>query len=552
MKRRDFIRNAGVAMSAPLLLNGLSVRSLASSPFLNSVYSLANNRVIVIIQMQGGNDGLNMILPIDKYAHLSQTGSNGGRAEILVPDIAGLKFLRGGIDQYTNTRFHPAMSGLASLYSMDKLCVVQGVGYQNQSFSHFRSTDIWMSGSDPSVVDDSGWIGRKLDADYPNYLTNLPIHPLALNIGSVSPNLFMGNGHNLGIAVQNPTSGGNLSSNNIDTAPNNIYGYELDYTREVLLQTNSFFSVVQGCYSNGTNIAAYPATSLAQQLKTVARLLNGGLETRFFMVNVGSFDTHDTQVDPADTKNGWHATLLKTLSEAITAFQSDIAQLSDNYGVIEDRVLGMTFSEFGRTIKANTTYGTDHGTSAPLMIFGQDVNPIILGANPEVYDSSTSKIKSDLEVQFDFRSIYASVLHQWMELPVSEVNSLLYQNFQDGTNPVQNIYDGGLHCNLPILKPTGAYSPTNGITSYQTIASGPNLYPNPTSGELSVKVNSIGEELEFSIYDLSGKEVMKCDRRFYPKGEQEIQLDLSGLTSGSYQYLMRSSASNYRGSVLVK
>jgi len=552
MKRRDFIKNTGIAVSAPLILNGLSVRTLANSKVLNAMYSIPSNRVVVIVQMQGGNDGLNMILPIDKYSYLSQSGSNGGRTEILIPDSSGLKFERGGVDQYTGTRFHPSMGALATLYAMDKLCVVQGAGYQNQSFSHFRSTDIWMSASDPSVVQDSGWIGRKLDADYPNYLSSLPAHPLALNIGSVSPNLFMGNGHNMGIAVQNPSVAGNLSSNNTDVSPNNIYGYELDYTRGVLQQTNSFFSVVQGCYNNGSNIASYPATYFAQQLKTVARLLNGGLDTRFFMVNIGGFDTHDTQVNSANTSAGWHADLMKNLSEGIAAFQDDISQLSDSYGLIEDRVLGMTFSEFGRTIKANTTYGTDHGTSAPLMLFGQDVNPIILGDNPEVYDAANAKMKSDLEVQFNFRSVYASILHQWLNVPVSDVNNLLGQTFQDGSTPGQDMFDGGFHCNLPILKSSGAYSPASGLAETVAVANGPVLYPVPSTGMLHVKVNSVGEEMELIIMDQSGREVRKLAKHYYPAGEQQMELDLFGLSSGNYHYNLKSTVSNYRGNLMVR
>ncbi len=551
MKRRDFIKHTGVAVSAPLILNGLSVRSLANSSLLNSMYSVASNRVLVVVQMQGGNDGLNMILPIDKYNYLSNTVANGGRAEILIPATSGLKFELNGVDQYAQTRLHPSMGSLASMYAMGKLCVVQGAGYVNQSFSHFRSTDIWMSGSDPNVVQDSGWIGRKLDADYPNYSTNLPAHPLALNIGSVSPNIFMGGDYNMGVAVQNPSAAGTLSSINVDVAPNSIYGYELDYSRSVLQQTNSFFSAIQGAYNGGTNISAYPNTSFAQQLKTVARLLNGGLQTRFFMVNIGGFDTHDGQVNASDTRIGWHADLMKNLSDGIAAFQNDISQLTDSYGFIEDRVVGMTFSEFGRTIKANTTYGTDHGTSAPLLLFGQDINPIVLGSNPEVYDTANAKMKSDLDVQFDFRSVYASLLHQWLDVPVADVNILLGKTFNNGSTPGQNIYDGGLHCNLPILKPAGNYSPTTGINQNEA-QEGVSVYPNPTNGTLTLSVNSAGEEMELFIFNTIGQQVRHTGKQMYAAGKQQLEVDLTGLGAGNYTYWLSGQSINQKGNLVVQ
>lgn len=553
MKRRDFIKTTGAVMSAPILLNGLPVSAITNSSLVSALASSPTDRVLVFVQMQGGNDGLNMVLPIDKYNYLSATGQNGGRQEILIPDTAGLKFIRGGVDQYTNTRLHPAMGSFASQYSLDKLCVVQGAGYANQSFSHFRSTDIWMSGSDPSVIEDSGWVGRKLDNENPNYGTSLPHDPLALTIGSVSPNLFQGQNYNMGVAIQNPTSSGGISSNNVDTAPNSIYGFELDYVRTVALQTNSFYTNVQAAYNAGTNISTYPNNYFANQLKTVARLLNGGIQTKFFLVTIGGFDTHDGQVDVANHSIGQHANILGMLADGIAAFQDDISQLSDpnGSGPIEDRVIGMTFSEFGRTIKANTTSGTDHGTSAPLFLFGQDINPIVLGQNPEVYDTANAKMKSDLEVQFDFRSIYASILHQWFNIATADVNNYFGKSFNDGTNPGQNIYDGGLHCNLPILKPGGNWSPTTGVDAYVNSQRISNQYPNPVSDVLTITFVSSGEELELSVYNSLGQEVKHLSKAFYPSGDQNVSIPVNDLPKGNYAYSLSGKGKPISGRITV-
>lgn len=540
MKRRDFMRNTGVAVSAPLILNGLPVQAVNNVGLLHAIYSLPTNRVLVVVQMAGGNDGLNMILPIDKYNELSQTGSNGGRQEILIPSNLGKKFEIGGVDQYVNTKFHPAMSSLATQFSDQKLCVVQGAGYQNQSFSHFRSTDIWMSGSDPAVIEETGWVGRKLDKEHPNYLTSIPSDPLALTIGSVSPNLFMGSKANMGVAIANPTANGGISSQNIDTLPNTVYGYELDYIRNVAQQTNNFYTSVQAAYSAGQNLATYPNNYFANQLKTVARLLNGGIDTRFFMVSIGGFDTHDGQVDVNDHSFGNHANILKMLSDGVLAFQNDLAQLPDNQfgGFLEDRVLGMTFSEFGRTIKANTTRGTDHGTSAPLMLFGQDVNPVILGKNPDILDA-TNNMKSDLDVQFNFRSVYASILHQWFDLPKTDVDFYLGQSFNDGTTLPQNILDGGFHCNLPILKPGTSYTNPNAIAAVVGSETVMTAYPNPVhTANMNVVFESQGEEMEFDLYNALGQQVRHRDKQYFAAGKQELTVPVSDLPKGNYSYTL--------------
>jgi uncharacterized protein (DUF1501 family) len=161
---------------------------------------------------------------------------------------------------------------------------------------------------------------------------------------------------------------------------------------------------------------------LADQLKIVARLVAGGLKTRFYLVNMGGFDTHAKQVEAADVTTGTHAKLLARLSEAIHAFQDDLQFLQ-----VDDRVVGMTFSEFGRRIQSNASGGTDHGAAAPVFVFGKDVQGGVVGTNPVWPDKLT--VNDNIAMQVDFRAVYNSLLEKWFQADPSEVESVLLNNY---------------------------------------------------------------------------------------------------------------------------
>ncbi len=544
MKRRNFLKTAGAAASAPLFIQGLPIQAMANSKFLNAMaMAPATDRVLVMIQLQGGNDGLNTIIPIDMYTHLSTPNTQGGRSDILIPETETLKFERGGIDIYPDARFNPAMLAAQDLFKEEKFMVMQGVGYQNQNFSHFRSIDIWMSGSDPHVFEQTGWLGRKLEADYPSYATTLPDEPVALTIGSGDSLTYMGSDFNYGVSVSNPESDEHIIGNN-DTAPGTLYGYELDYIRDVVEQTNAFSSSVKTAYQNGMNAVAYPNSGLANQLRVVARLLSGGIQTKFFLVNIGGFDTHGNQLPG-------HANILRQLSEAIKAFQDDLASLTVGGAALEERVVGMTFSEFGRTIKSNTTQGTDHGTSAPLMLFGEPINSIIMGDSPTVYDSVNAEMASDLNVQFDFRSIYASVLHEWFEMDVSDINSFFGKTFEDGSNPGQDFYDGGFHCNIPILKTSTATPLVSSVSEVKKARFGQN-FPNPAYESTTIPVLSNGENISISLYDMNGKMVQSVMNDYMPAGKHDIRLKTDHLPKGMYTYRVNGVSKNETYQMLIR
>lgn len=557
MKRKDFLRYTVPAVSVPIFLNGMSLNALASSKVLNALAKtggyIADDRVLVIIQLGGGNDGLNTVLPTDQYLYLSLDNTQGGRSNILIPEAKGLKMELNGVDQYVNTRLNPGMTAFQQLFADGKLGLIQGVGYANPDFSHFRSTDIWTSGSDSNVLDNTGWIGRDMDVQYPNYYGNPYKGPLAITMGSVSSDTFLGNDSNYGIAVQDPGNNYGYIEGNNDTAPSSFYGYELEFVREMIETSNAFSASVNTAYQAGKNSVSYPSSYIAYQLQMVAKLISGGIGTKVFLVNAGGFDTHTNQNDSTDPSKGYHVELWKSICDAIGAFQNDLAGQTDAFGnILEDKVMGFTFSEFGRTIKSNTTFGTDHGTTAPMFVFGSQVESAMLGSNPAIYNQAGGYVESVLPLQFDYRSVYASILHQWFKVPTSDINGIFSKSFQDENTIGQNIYDQGFHANLPLFKTT--FSPKS--TSVGKINAGNTSakanYPNPFMVETVIPFSSGGEEVMVEVYNLNGQLVKELASGYYAKGEHEVRFNGDGLAKGVYVYKVKSQSQSYSKQMLLQ
>lgn len=419
MKRRDFLRTTIPATVLPAVINGFSVKAFgAESPFMQLLNgATVTDHVLVIVQLSGGNDGLNTVIPIDTYSNYFNARSN-----IAIPQNKILKLT-------DKTGLNPAMTGMKALYDEGKLGIIQAVGYPLPSFSHFRATDIWMSGSASDEVLISGWAGRYLNYEYPNFPVGYPnsdaTDPLGIQIGSTTSLTFQGPAVSMGMSISNPTSFYNLLNGIQDPAPNTPAGKELKYVRLVAQQTSKYGTVVKAAADKVTQQAAYPTqNALADQLKIVSRLIKGGLKTRMYMVQYGSFDTHSLQTTATDTTVGNHANLLKNVSDAIKAFQDDLKFLG-----IEERVVGMTFSEFGRRIKSNSSVGTDHGAAAPLFLFGKNVIPAVLGNNPTIPANAT--VNDNIPMQYDFRSVYASLLENWLCVKNADLQQIMLKNFQN-------------------------------------------------------------------------------------------------------------------------
>jgi uncharacterized protein (DUF1501 family) len=227
------------------------------------------------------------------------------------------------------------------------------------------------------------------------------------------------------MSISNPNSFYNLLNGVEDPAPNTPAGKELKYVRLVSKQTQQYATVVKNAAANVPVQGAYPTPNpLADQLKIVARLIKGGLKTRLYMVSYGGFDNHSLQVNPTDTTTGTHANLLKNVSDAIKAFQDDLKGLG-----VEERVVGMTFSEFGRRIKSNSSGGTDHGAAAPMILFGKNVTNAVWGNSPSLPTNAT--VNDNIPMQYDFRSVYASLLENWLCVKNSDLQTIMLKNFQE-------------------------------------------------------------------------------------------------------------------------
>jgi uncharacterized protein (DUF1501 family) len=378
--------------------------------------TVAEGKILVILRFDGGNDGLNMVVPLDQYANLQQV-----RPTVILPENKILP-IKG-----TSTGLHPAMAGLNNLMDEKRLAIIQSVGYAKPNYSHFRSSDIWMSGSDADLNVPSGWMARYLESQHPSYPKGYPNanfpHPLSIEISWQSTLLFQGQNSFTSLIYNNPDNFYRLMNPFVNTYPETLQGSRLAYLQLIGRQSQEYGSVVQSAYRAGTTPFAFEDNELGNQFKIIQKLISGGLNTRVYMVRLGGFDTHNQQVDSADRTKGQHAVLLKQVNDAIVTFMKNLD--AQNQG---DRVVGVTLSEFGRTIHSNGSGGTDHGTVAPMFVFGNAVKGGVIGKNPVI--PKNYKMNEDLPVQFDYRQAYSSLLNQWMGSPASKTNQILYREFE--------------------------------------------------------------------------------------------------------------------------
>lgn len=510
MKRRNFLK------SIPVAIGGMTVHAYGASPFLSALTTglTETDHILVIVQLNGGNDGLNTVIPLDQYSALSKLRSNILIDESKVLTLSGT----GG-----KTGLNPAMTRFAELWEDGMLSIIQGVGYPNFNFSHFRATDIMVTASDSNVILDSGWGGRYLNYEYPNYPVGYPNatvpHPLAVRVGGNTELGLQHMGVNMGISINNTNDALDLTGNVFkDPANGNIAaGKELLYIREVQRQTDEYGDVVQAAGTAGKNLSTLyptgtePGASLANALKIVARLIDGGLKTRIYWVSTGGFDTHSAQVSATDTSTGTHATLLKGVSDAIYAFMDDV-KLAGH----DDRVAGMTFSEFGRRIVSNASEGTDHGAAQPMFVFGKKIIPGMIGENPTI--DPNSSVNTNLPMQYDFRSVYASILRDWFCIPDPDLETIMLQNFQP----------------LSILDPSGCKTT---FTHQLDNNAGENLiyaYPNPFTESTSIKFESKGGHTLVQVFTGEGVLLQTLIDDYMNAGLYEKSCDLGYLPAGIY------------------
>ena len=502
MNRRNFLRNSAFS-TVPVWLKGMQLGAVPF-PFLFG-QDPNNDRILVLVQLNGGNDGINCVIPIDQYSALSAL-----RPNILIPESEVLQV-------ENNVGLHPAMTKLHEMYQDGKMGIVQGVAYPNQDRSHFRSTDIWTSASAANEYVSTGWLGRFFYDSHPAYPEGFPNSefdaPFALTMGSLVSETCQGPIANYSLALNDPFALAPLSEGEIGNLPDNNYGKELRFLLDAIAQTNAYSSVILDAAENGTNQMTYPANNrLATQLKNVALLIAGGLKTKVYVVSLGGFDTHSGQVDN-ETTEGNHAELLLQLSEAVHAFQEDLRLAGK-----DEKVLTMTFSEFGRQIRSNDSLGTDHGTAAPLMLFGPCVKPGILGDNPQI--QVDSEPQEGVAMQYDFRSVYATVLKDWLGLSENTVYEILNPEVQ-----FLPLIEG---CSLSTAIQQEVFKDVHF-----------KLYPNPASSNTTMEWMSTGDAWTATLLDKWGHEIRSWKGSRGSKQLLSQKIDLPSIPSGHYYLHLR-------------
>lgn len=527
MKRRHFLQYSAAGVVLPKLLNGFGVKALGANPWVHALTNSATDtdKVLVLIRLDGGNDGLNTVIPMDQYSKLAEV-----RPQVVLPESSILR-----LEGEDKVGLHPAMTGLQEMYREGKLKIVQSVGYPNPNYSHFRATDIWMSGSDANQILNSGWAGRYLHEEFPNFPAEFPNadmpDPLSLEIGATVSLALQGPFAAMGMSVVNPAEFYELIHGVQTPAPATPAGELLSHVRTVKRQSNAYGQVIVDAFAKSGNQANYPENNgLAEQLKIVARLIAGGLKTRIYMVSIGGFDTHDSQVVPGDTLKGEHAELLKQVSEGIAAFQKDIEALG-----VAERVTGMTFSEFGRRIISNFSNGTDHGAAAPLFLFGQGIDGGILGDNPHI--SPDAAVHSNLPMQYDFRSIYGTVLKDWFCVPPDTLRDILYRDYQD----------------LPVFTQVNCLPTAVRDRNLQAGKQLLDIYPNPFTEWTRLRFKSEGGPTILQVFNDAGQLLATPANGLFPKGEHQVDWHAEELPAGQYYIrIQQGSLQQMRGCVKVR
>lgn len=398
--RREFLTWTGKGIGL-LAFSQFAPSFLVQSTLAATPSPEKDRSILVLVQLAGGNDGLNTVIPYEnpEYYRLRPTIGIKKEDALRLDDTLGL---------------HPSLIALHELMKDGRASIIQNVGYPNPNHSHFRSSEIWETGSDSNQFLPTGWIGRFLD----NACNGAPgegSDPVAVHVTNELPQSFLSGKPHSTFGLRG--GGGGNNKENLafleklvkqDDHEANANASFLRATMMDALVTEQRVQKVIGGYKPES---VYPGNPFAQSLRNVASLIASGMSTRVYFVSLGGFDTHSNQVNN-------HGNLLRTLSEGLAAFQKDLVAKK-----LDSQVLTMTFSEFGRRPNENESRGTDHGTAAPLFVMGSNLKGPLHGTAP----SLNIKKNQDVEFSTDFRQVYATVLDKWFSCPTEQVLGKTYE-----------------------------------------------------------------------------------------------------------------------------
>ena len=498
--RRDFLSGIGLALGGSLLLGNTPVSALTNARLASYLHNAPSDRILLLIQLSGGNDGLNTVIPFNNDIYYNS------RPNLAIP---GNTLQAYKLDE--DLALHPNMGQLHNRFNDGQLAVMQSVGYPNPNLSHFRSTDIWQTGSSAEEALSTGWIGRYLAEAVPDFSDNPPDYPLAVQIGGLSSLMFQGPTGNMGMTMANADFFARLVEQGtlftLDAVPDTTYGSEMAFLRTIANDSFIYASSIQEASNSGSNEVEYPQNNpLSASLSVVAQLIKGNLGSRIYHVILSGFDTHANQANV-------HGRLLQNLSEGIDLFLQDIEAAG-----MQKEVLTMTFSEFGRRVGQNGSFGTDHGTAAPLFLAGEGVVAGLHGATPDLVDlDATGNLKFDI----DFRNVYANILVDWFGLSPAVVETIL-QGYS--YNPLNVIRESANPVSIEEDSVPGSF------VLHQN-------YPNPFNPSTTLSFTLPSEKhVLLSVYNLEGRLVSQLLDQRISAGEQTVSFDASNLPSGTYIY----------------
>ncbi len=388
MKRRDFLKNTALASGAllvPTFLKPLEALGQAD---------MSGYKNLVILQLSGGNDGLNTIVPFGNDIYYQKRSS----IAINPTDVIRLNDMQG---------LNPSLSALKEIYDQGWMSIINSVGYPNPDRSHFRSMDIWQTASDSNQFFSTGWIGRYLDSacqNCQNPYTAIEVDDtLSLTMkGAARKGMAVQDPHKLYQATREPFFKGLAAEH----AGDHLSEDNLGYLYKTMIETYSSAEYIEQTSKTYTVSAPYPATPLGNQLKTISKFIGSGLKTRVYYVSLSGFDTHAGQQNQQNRQ-------FKVYGDAVAAFVKDLRQT----GKLDDTLV-MTFSEFGRRVEQNASNGTDHGTANNVLLFGGKLRKAgIFNQAPDLARLDNG----DLKYQIDFRQVYATLLDKWLDISNSQI-----------------------------------------------------------------------------------------------------------------------------------
>ncbi|TAL67627.1 MAG: DUF1501 domain-containing protein [Bacteroidetes bacterium] len=513
MDRRKFIgisaaTTAGVLL-APKLLKAKNDISLIPN---DKIQALEGDNVLIIIELFGGNDGLNTIIPAEdsEYHNL--------RKNIGFPDTVAIKVN----DIYMNPALVEGITneGLKRMFEDGRLAIIEGIGYDSPNMSHFRSEDIWLSGINPKTNNNvrllEGWLGRYFALKLPNFPLEIPEHPLSIAIDGTIPLLFKSDKGHMGIALTDPDEfyelGKGLTPLDSMLTGSDYYTEEYNFVHAIARQSEVYSAAVKNAFDTGKNLIqgnVYSPNTLSQKLKLVASLIAGGLKTKVYYMKISNFDSHAQQAN--SDFSGQHFTLLNDTARAITEFMEDAAITG-----FSERVTGMTISEFGRRTYENGSRGTDHGAASMQFIWGNDrfVNGGYWNNHPNLSDLD---INGNVKYQTDYRVIYSEILEKRFYAATDEITQVFGESFLP----------------LNVLEKR-----TSGVEDYLKPLFGDFVrsYPNPGSGSgvIAFEMYKQGKAI-VNVYNLNGKEEQTLHSGYLQPGYYEIpfRINKSGTFIGS-------------------